>query len=132
MFVTFAYAAWNGGSDLAFSSAGHVPLLHSRELTGDIEQRSVANLPLSILADQRFASSAFRFERGDLLAVVSDGFTETFDSEDREFGMAGIKEIVQIARSKELREIAAELRARVLGHGQQRDDQTILLVRRLA
>lgn len=66
------------------------------------------------------------------LAGVSDGFTETFDVRGREFGMAGIEEIIRDARSQGLREISTELRAQVLAHGEQRDDQTVLLVRRLA
>lgn len=132
MFVTFAYAACDGSPDLAFSSAGHVPLLHCRASSGRVEQCSAANLPLGILPDQRFASGTLHMEPGDLLAIVSDGFTETFDSEEREFGMSGIEEIVQRSGNKELRDISAELRARVREYGEQRDDQTILLVRRLA
>ncbi|HEX4785165.1 MAG TPA: PP2C family protein-serine/threonine phosphatase [Candidatus Sulfotelmatobacter sp.] len=132
MFITFAYAAWDGASDLAFSSAGHVPLLHYRASMGGIEQRAVSNLPLGILRTQDFASSSLRFECGDILAIVSDGFTETFDSKGRDFGMTGIENTLQNAPGKELREISAELRARVCEYGEQRDDQTILLVRRLA
>ncbi len=132
MFVTFAYAAWDGGPDLTFSSAGHVPLLHCQASSGRMEQCSAANLPLGILPDQRFASGTLHLEPGDILAIVSDGFTETFDSKGGEFGMTGIEEVVHGARNKELREISAELRVRVREYGEQRDDQTILLVRRLA
>ena len=63
-----------------------------------------------------------RYACGDILAIVSDGFTETFDARGREFGMAGIEEIIRGERNQGLREIAAELRARVLTHGEQRDD----------
>jgi hypothetical protein len=131
MFVTFAYAAWDGVSNLAFSSAGHVPLMHYRASSGRIERCSITNLPLGILADQDFASSNFRFECGDLLAIVSDGFTEAFDSEDHEFGISGIEQLLLSSQPKELRDIAEELRSRVRQHGEQKDDQTILLVRRL-
>ncbi len=132
MFVTFAYAAWDGGPNLAFSTAGHVPLLQCRASSGRIEQYSVANLPLGILPDQRFASGTLHMEPGDILAIVSDGFTETSDSKGREFGMTGIEEIVQSAGNKDLKDISAELRVRVRDYGEQGDDQTILLVRRLA
>src|SRR6266566_8793764 len=117
MFVTFAYAAWDRGADLAFSSAGHVPLLHYRASSGDIEQCSVSNLPLGIFPNQPFASGILRFDCRDILVIISDGFTETFDSDSREFGMAGIKEVVQTAGGKELREISTELRSRFLRHG---------------
>jgi Stage II sporulation protein E (SpoIIE) len=131
MFVTFAYAAWNSGPDLAFSSAGHVPLLHYRASGGSIEQRSVPNLPLGILPDQHFTSSTLRFECGDALAIVSDGFTETVDSKGRELGLAAIAKIVENGRDTDLKQISAELREQVRKYGQQEDDQTILLVRRL-
>jgi Stage II sporulation protein E (SpoIIE) len=121
----------NGGPDLAFSSGGICAAFALPCIDGDTKRRSVANLPLGILPDQPLAAGTFRFECGDLLAVVADRFPETVDSRDREFGMARIKEIVRAARRKELREISAELRAGVQRHGQQRDDQTILLVRRL-
>jgi len=132
MFVTFVYAAWTGGADLAFSSAGHLPLLHYRMSTGDIEERSVSNLPLGILPDQRYTSRTLRFEPGDLLVLVTDGFTETSDSEEREFGMRVVKETLLAGVSNELREISGALRDRVLRYGEQRDDQTVLLIRRLS
>lgn len=131
MFVTFAYAAWDGGFDLAFSSAGHVPLLHYRASDGSVEQCSVPNLPLGILPDQHFASSTLRFECGDVLAIVSDGFTETVDSKGRELGLNAITKIVENGRDTDLKQISAELREQVRKYGQQEDDQTILLVRRL-
>lgn len=132
MFVTFAYAAWNGSPDLAFSSAGHVPLVHCRASDGSVEQCSVPNLPLGILPNQHFTSSTIHFECGDVLAIVSDGFTETFDSKDREFGLNAIAKIVQNGRDKELKQTSAEIRERVRKYGQQKDDQTILLIRRLS
>jgi Stage II sporulation protein E (SpoIIE) len=131
MFVTFAYAAWDGGFDLAFSSAGHVPLLHYRASDGSVEQCSVPNLPLGILPDQHFASSTLRFECCDVLAIVSDGFTETVDSKGRELGLNAIAKIVENGRDTDLKQISAELREQVRKYGQQEDDQTILLVRRL-
>ena len=131
MFVTFAYASWNGGPDLAFASAGHVPLLHYRASSGELEELMAADLPLGIVAGQRFVSSKLRLKSGDLLAIITDGFTETFDSGDSEFGMERVKQTLYASGTKDLRYISTEIRARALAHGEQRDDQTILLIRRL-
>jgi hypothetical protein len=131
MFITFAYASWNGGPDLAFASAGHVPLLHYRASTGELEELMAADLPLGIVAGQRFASTKLRLESGDLLAIITDGFTETFDLGDNEFGMERVKQLLYASGTKDLRYISTEIRARALAHGEQRDDQTILLIRRL-
>ena len=131
MFVTFAYASWHGGPDLAFASAAHIPLLHYRASTGELEELMAADLPLGIVAGQRYASRKLRLESSDLLAIITDGFTETFDSGDNEFGMERVKQILYASGTKDLRYISTEIRARALAHGEQRDDQTILLIRRL-
>src|SRR5260370_17509156 len=71
MFVTFAYAAWDGGPDLAFSSAGHVPLLHCRASSGRVEQCSAQNLPLGILPDQQFPSHPLHLHPATILPILT-------------------------------------------------------------
>jgi hypothetical protein len=56
---------------------------------------------------------------------------ETFDSGDNEFGMERVQQILYASGKKDLRYISTEIRARALAHGEQRDDQTILVIRRL-
>jgi hypothetical protein len=45
--------------------------------------------------------------------------------------MERVKQILYASGTKDLRYISTEIRARALAHGEQRDDQTILLIRRL-
>jgi hypothetical protein len=45
--------------------------------------------------------------------------------------MQRVKKVLHAAGTKDLRYISTEIRARALAHGEQRDDQTILLIRRL-
>lgn len=130
MFVTFAYAAWSGGPDLRFGLAGHLPLLHLRRAQGEVEELFIGNLPLSIEANQRFNTGAVRFECGDILVIVTDGLTEVFDSQNREFGLEPLKRILAKKSGEKLDEISTEMRRSALSHGKQADDQTILLLRR--
>ena len=42
MYVTMACLRYEHGAGLAFSLAGHLPLLHYRAATGTVEERSIA------------------------------------------------------------------------------------------
>lgn len=130
MFITFAYASWAGGPDLTFGLAGHLPLLHFRKSRGDVEELFVSNLPLSINANQRFDTGSVRFECGDILAIVTDGLTEVFDSKGREFGMEPLKHILAGKAEGSLCDVSAEMQRTALRYGKQADDQTVLLLRR--
>ncbi len=131
MFVTLAYAAWKGGPDFEIASAGHVPLLHYHAATREVTELMPADLPLGIVAGKQFASSKLQMESGDLLAIITDGFTETFDARENEFGMERVKQALRAIGTMDLRHISAEIRTQALAYGEQRDDQTILLIRRL-
>ena len=131
MFITFAYASWAGGTDLQFGLAGHLPILHFRQSCSDVEELSLINLPLSIKADQKFKVGAVRFQLGDILAIVTDGLTEVFDSQDHEFGMEPLKLILAEKSGGTLEHIAMEMRSRALHFGKQSDDQTVMLLRRI-
>lgn len=130
MFITFAYASWAGGPDLKFGLAGHLPLLHFRKSQGNVEELFVGNLPISISTNQRFETGAVRFECGDILAIVTDGLTEVFDSKGREFGMEPLKRILADKAGESLSGVSTEMRRAALRYGKQADDQTVLLLRR--
>jgi serine phosphatase RsbU (regulator of sigma subunit) len=72
-------------------------------------------------------------EPGDALAIVSDGLTEISDQREQEIGLKPLEEsFLQSCREgAPLAEIARTLRERALRHGQQTDDQTVLLIRRM-
>src|SRR5258708_4945330 len=58
MFVTFACIAGNSSSDLQFSLAGHLPILHYHKKTGTVEERTIANLPLAISPDAQLDTAS--------------------------------------------------------------------------
>jgi serine phosphatase RsbU (regulator of sigma subunit) len=130
-YLTFAYVGGAGEENLNFALAGHLPILHYRAATKDIVEHSDENVPIGLFKDQTFAISKFCLFPGDLLAVITDGFTEVFDSQEREFGMDAVKSMLRERAEKPLPEIHRELRAGTLRFGEQSDDQTMLLIRRL-
>lgn len=128
MYVTLAFLTYAAGR-LQFATAGHIPILHYRRVSGRVEERSVANLPIALLGDAQFEVSRISSEPGDVLVILTDGLTEVVDSADRELGLGPLKTVLTKNAEAPLAEIAHHLRARALQHGKQVDDQTLLLVR---
>jgi serine phosphatase RsbU (regulator of sigma subunit) len=69
-----------------------------------------------------------RLERGDILAVVTDGLIEIEDAAGRELGLAGLQAL--LSREPDGPERLVEgLLATAKAHGPQTDDQSALVVR---
>jgi sigma-B regulation protein RsbU (phosphoserine phosphatase) len=130
-YLTFAYVSGSAGDVLNFALAGHLPILHYQRKSRSVVEHSDSNLPIGMFKDATFAISKVKLPAGDLLALITDGFTEVFDAEEREIGMEEFKTALADCGEKPLREIYEELRSRSLKFGKQSDDQTMLLIRRL-
>ena len=131
VFVTLAYISGAGNSQIQFSLAGHLPILHFRKRLGTVEERSVSNLPLAVLPDVDFQTASIDCEPGDLLAVLTDGFTEVSNSRNEELGLEAFKSILLTNSDANLQTLIARLRETAARHGKQTDDQTLLLLRRV-
>ncbi len=131
-YLTFAYVGGNGSDDLAFALAGHLPILHYQAQTKTIIEHSDSNVPIGLFKNQTFEISKLSLLPGDLLAVVTDGFTEVFDSREREMGLNEFKSLLLCFAEEPLPEIYRDLRSSTMKFGKQTDDQTMLLIRRLA
>jgi hypothetical protein len=129
-YFTFAYVG-SGDGDLKFALAGHLPILHYRAQAKAIVEHSDANVPIGLFKNQTYAFSELSLSPGDLLAVITDGFTEVFDSKEREIGLEQFKSMLRECAEKPLPTIYRELRSRIMKYGRQTDDQTMLLIRRL-
>lgn len=135
MFVTMACVrgtGLSGASDEAnveFALAGHPPILRVRD--GVVTEVAESHIPLGIMPAWSFTSATLDIQRGDLLALVTDGLFEVFDAKDRDLGFEGIKQVLAAASSNDrpLAEIASRLLERIRAFGPQLDDQTVLLIR---
>ncbi len=131
-YLTFAYVSGDGGSVLNFALAGHLPILHYQAKTKNIVEHSDSNVPIGLFQGQSYVTSQLEFLPGDLLAIVTDGFTEIFDSKEKEIGMEDFKSMLLACVEKPLPEIYGDLRARTMQIGKQTDDQTLLLLRKVS
>jgi sigma-B regulation protein RsbU (phosphoserine phosphatase) len=135
MFVTAACVrGGRTGGTLEFAVAGHLPILRVRTRASnprEVEEVTTPQIPIGMFGDYRFTSAALECDRGDLLALITDGLTEVFDARDEQFGMDAVKAILGRLADRPLAEISQQIVAAARAHGAQLDDQTLLLVRRL-
>jgi hypothetical protein len=130
MFVTFCFLA-KTRDGLRLGVSGHPAILHFSSRTNAVIQYEAANMPLGILPEGDFASTAIEAEPGSLFALYTDGFVECADAAGEEFGVQRLQSEFQKNGNKPLAEIHTALVASLRQHGLQFDDQSLLLIRHL-
>ena len=118
-----------GSTSVTYSLAGHPALLRYCIRQHAIVEYASQNLPLGILPEQQFTTDRLECDPGDVLLLLTDGFSEVFDVNAAELGWEPIKSAFLKAADRPLAEIFECLRNLSLRFGKQDDDQTILLVR---
>jgi phosphoserine phosphatase RsbU/P len=129
MFATFAGVQGDGGPNLQFTVAGHLPILHYHATTAAVSELSIPQVPLAMFSDRVFTSSTVTCDAGDLLIILTDGLVEVFDKDDEEFGFERLKTLIHSHAAAPLEAIETRVFDAVRAHGTQLDDQTLLLIR---
>ena len=129
MFVTCAALRLAPDLTVEYALAGHPPILHYRSRSRQVERLMADNLPLGVLAGQSFWSGQAAVERGDLLAIITDGLTEVFNSRREQLGLEPLETLLLEQAEAPLEKIFDAMIATVRHHGKQVDDQTLALVR---
>ena len=131
MFATLASLRHCGGGQLELASAGHLPALHYRSALRKIEKRSEINFPIALFNEHlEFATLQIECEPGDILALLTDGFTELLNRSGDELGFLPLESLIVEQAGRPLREIAQGMYDLARSYGKQADDQTVLLIRR--
>jgi hypothetical protein len=130
MFATCGLIAFSPEHGLRYALAGHLPILRLRDRK--IEMLSESNLPLGIVSDSRFSATACEMLKGDILVVVTDGLTEMAGKDGEEHGFRWISQALIEHGARPAREIATEILKAVNQRGTRNDDQSLLIVRRIA
>jgi hypothetical protein len=128
-FATAAVLALESETRLAYALAGHPPILHWRKATRSVVRLGEGGMALGILPAERYAVTHVDVTPGDVLAVLTDGFTETMDRRDRELGLEPIEAALATHAGTPLPELFDRLLGLARAHGPQQDDRTLLLVR---
>jgi hypothetical protein len=131
MFATAAVVQIECARSVTYALAGHPPILHIRAEGGTV-RLSEGGMALGIRSGEAYRCVQVAVVPGDVLAILTDGFMETMDAQDRELGMDAIADTLRQYRDSPLPELAERVFALAGAHGQRRDDQTLLLIRTLA
>lgn len=110
--------------------AGHLPILYCNGR--EVRELDTPGLPIGIMAVSDFRAMPVDFKPGEILAIVTDGFTEVFDKKGVELESGYIKRTLVTEYAQSLDRIASSLVAQANAWGARSDDQSLLLVRRTA
>ena len=118
---------------MAFVNAGHTPLI--RASASGTELLNSTGPPIGMLPGAAFKEEALTLEPGALLALYTDGYNETQNADEDEFGVPRLQEYFGSARALPLRDIMAGINARLAefqGSAKDYDDKTMICLRRLS
>jgi hypothetical protein len=128
-FATAAMLSLVSPSRVAFVIAGHPPILHYRRSASVVSRLGDGGMALGIRAGEQYRAGEAELAPGDVLAVLTDGFTETMDGLERELGLGPIEAALAARADAPLPRLADAIVALARAHGPQQDDRTLLLVR---
>lgn len=116
-----------------YVNAGHERPLIVRQ-GGNIDALEPTGLPVGMIEDFMLEAGEAKLEKGDLLAVFSDGVPEATTDGEKFLGMEKVREIIGGGRDKPLKEVRDLIVSAVddfLAGEPNSDDVTLMLFRRL-
>ena len=117
---------------MRFANCGHVPALVVRR-DGSIERLDSTCTVLGMFEDWQCAMAETQINSGDMLALYTDGVTESFDEAQEEFGEDRLIEALKRHRELSAQDLAAAVVDEVAHFSgkEQFDDITLIIAKRL-
>ncbi len=129
MYATVALLQFDGSAQAEYALAGHVPIVHYHNRSRDTTTLSMEQFPLGLIPGGYYASRRVSYSPRDLFLMVTDGISEVPNTQDEEFGLERLEQLLTQHAAEPLPEIWERIMERVRQHGLQQDDQTLLLIR---
>lgn len=121
--------------EVRYHSGGQGPILHFHAADGEFEFHKPTTFPVGILASEsNNTAAALTMQRGDVLALLSDGVYEYANRQGGEFGEKRVARLMQYNRDLSMAELSKQFMdaLKEFGSGaKQRDDITMVLVKRM-
>ena len=116
-------------TDVEYTLAGHLPILHYRAAAGTVEELTLPQFPLGFFDDARYETRRVTCAPGDMFAVFSDGIVESADDADEHFGIHRLAEQLAATTARSLEEVFEAVLSAASAHGVSDDDRSMLVVR---
>ena len=130
-YATLFFATYDDRTqNVRYASCGHPSTLLLRR-DGRIDRLASTATALGLFQDWECATAEEVLAPGDTLAIYSDGVTEAFDPEGREFGEERLIEALRRQKDRSAEEAVAAIvdEVRRFGAQEQRDDITLILAK---
>ncbi|MCB1170564.1 MAG: SpoIIE family protein phosphatase [Leptospiraceae bacterium] len=138
-FMTFVLLRMDSGGNVVYAGS-HLRILVFRKDTGKLESYTTQGFWLGVnrleVGRERNLESRFKLNRGDLVFLYTDGFTEARNARGAYFGLEGLFRAVSLAigrNSEDLESIHTSIMDefhRFMGDREPDDDLTLLTIRR--
>jgi sigma-B regulation protein RsbU (phosphoserine phosphatase) len=133
VFVTAFYAIYDPARrELTYSCAGHNPPQLRRCSLGKVDSlEDVGGPPLGVFDDTEYPQATVTLQRGDVLALYTDGITEAMDPGNRQFGLDRLHDVLaQCNRdASQMRDAILEALDQFTDGKAAHDDRTLLVAR---
>ena len=133
-YATLFFADFDSGTGyFHYANCGHLPGLVMRA-SGAVERLEATCTVVGLFDHLPCAVAGNRLDPGDILALYTDGITESFDADEEDFGEARLIDALARHRSLPACELAHAIVNEVLqfSSGVQFDDVTLILAKRTA
>jgi Stage II sporulation protein E (SpoIIE) len=129
MYMTFAGLRFPAGDEAEYAVAAHPPMLHWRTATNDLALLGMEQLPIGMFESVRYETARVRFSKGDVFVITSDGILEVENKDGEEFSIERLKGMMREGSTWSPQQTIEAIMKEVKGFGNQKDDQTILVLR---
>ena len=132
-YVTGVYSVLDAANHiLTFSNFGHNPPVLLRA-SGNVEYLTEGGIVLGVTKESTFEEKALFLGPGDIVVMYTDGVTEVFDADGREFGKSGLVDVIRRTADKGAAEIADAIQDAVMAFAAPDhvfDDLTLVVFKR--
>ncbi len=116
-----------------YVNAGHNDCFLLRHNKSEVELLKSTGLPLGMLPGLPYEEKSFQLERGDLLALYSDGVSEAYDENENEWGEVRLLDCLRSVNQDSAERVVARVFEEIdlfAGAAPQHDDITLLIFKR--
>lgn len=116
--------------EVVMCQAGHPPGLHHTRQNERVTEVGTGGFPVGMFQDVPYSTVQCRLSKGDRLLLCSDGALECFSSEDEEFGVERMKQVLQDYSAASLEQLMAGINDRLEDWHQEEsfdDDVSVLI-----